>query len=184
MNEALQLLQQRNSAARLTEPAPEASELDAIFRAAVRAPDHGLLRPWRFIVIEGDNRQALGDLFVKAQPSAPDEKREKLRLNPLRAPMIIVVVASPQSHVKIPLNEQQLSAACAAHAILLASEALGYAGIWRTGDVAYDPVVKHGLGLKDMESIIGFLYLGTRSGESKPLDIPDISALVTHWPGL
>lgn len=183
MSEALRLLHQRNSAPRLVEPAPSVSELNEIFCAAARAPDHGQLRPWRFIVIEGKGRVALGELFVSVQPEgAAEEKRQKMRANPLRAPMIIVVVACPVEDSKIPVKEQQLSAACTAHAILYAAEALGYAAIWRTGDVAYHPDVERGLGLADLENIIGFLYLGTRDGEAKELNIPDIKSKVVRWP--
>lgn len=183
MTAALDLLHRRNSAGRLVEPAPGAVELEAIFRAAVRAPDHGLLRPWRFIVIEGEGRHALGELFASVQlPGIPEDKRRKQRANPLRAPMIIAVVACPVEHAKVPVAEQQLSAACAAHAILLAAEATGYAAIWRTGDVAYHPAVAAGLGLEGTENIIGFLYLGTRQDSPKVVDVPDIASRVKRWP--
>jgi nitroreductase len=61
---ALELLHTRESAKRLQEPAPTESALEAIFAAAVRAPDHGQLRPWRFIVIRGDARMRFGDVIA------------------------------------------------------------------------------------------------------------------------
>lgn len=185
--EALALLQQRSSAGKLTAPAPDALALDAMFRAAVRAPDHARLQPWRFIVIEGEGRNALGELFVRVQEQKegvlPEEKRQKLANNPLRAPLIVVVVAKHIEHPKVPACEQQLSAACAAHAILLAAEAQGYAGIWRTGDIAYEAGLCRGLGLQLNENVIGFLYLGSRQGEAKLLEPVDVSSFVEVWPG-
>ena len=60
MSDILQFLQQRNSASRLIAPAPSAAQLEGIFRAALRAPDHAWLRPWRFITIAGERRTGLG----------------------------------------------------------------------------------------------------------------------------
>ena len=77
--------------------------------------------------------------------------------------------------------EQRLSAGCAAHAILLAAEASGYAGIWRTGDAAFDRTVMTGLGLDAHEEIIGFLYLGTRDGQPKSIPQLDTADFVSSW---
>ena len=63
---AIDTLLNRNSHARLVDPGPDAAELNTILQAALRAPDHGRLRPWRFVVVAGDRRQALGDVFVRS----------------------------------------------------------------------------------------------------------------------
>ena len=98
MSELLQFLQQRNSAPKLTAPAPSAEELEGIYRAALRAPDHAWLRPWRFITIAGDRRQAFGELLeqclVQRSPDADEAARAKARNAPLRAPMLVVPVVT------------------------------------------------------------------------------------------
>lgn len=173
MNEPLEFLQQRNSAPKLTDPAPSAEQLDEIFRAALRAPDHAWLRPWRFITIAGERRNAFGELLqqclLRRNPDT-DETASNRTLNaPLRAPLIVVTVVKISEHPKVPPIEQRLSAGCAAQSILLATEASGFAGIWRTGDAAFDRNVMTGLGLSADEEIIGFLYLGTRNGTAKTI---------------
>lgn len=186
MNAVLDFLQQRNSSGKLIEPGPNDAELQAIFEAAIRAPDHGRLTPWRFVTISGEARNQLGQLFVKAkqlQGENDPDILEKIAANPMRAPLIVVVVARIQTQEKIPEVEQQLSAGCAAHGILLAAEALGYAGMWRTGSVAYDALVKHELGLANHEQITGFIYLGSQQGRKKRLPQLDPSDFVTPWPG-
>jgi nitroreductase len=186
-SQALALLQQRNSQSRLTLPAPSAAELTEIFKSAVRAPDHARLQPWRFLLIEGEARVRLGSLFVEAQqriePDLPPEKQQKLLNNPLRAPLIITVIAQIVEHPKVPAIEQLLSAGCAALNALLAIEALGYAGIWRTGDMAYDDYVQQQLGLGEMETIVGFLYVGSGEGEPKPLPDINVQSFISYWPG-
>lgn len=185
MNAILQFLHQRNSAPVLTEPAPSAEQLDQIVRVALRAPDHAWLTPWRLLAIGGERRLALGELLERAlverEPGADQAARDKARNAPLRAPLVIVVVVTLREHPKVPAVEQRLSAGCVAQGILLGAEALGYAGIWRTGAPAFDPVVMDGLGLARDEEIIGFIYLGTREGGAKPLPERDPAAFLTAW---
>lgn len=185
MSDILQFLQQRNSSPKLTEPAPSASQMEEIFRAALRAPDHAWLRPWRFITITGARREAFGELLerslVERNPDADESARTKARNAPLRAPALVVVVVNISEHPKVPAIEQRLSAACAAQAILLATEACGFAGIWRTGDNAFDRAVMDGLGLSASEEITGFLYLGSRQGRAKPLPELDTTDFVSSW---
>ena len=42
-------------------------EIVSMLRAAVAAPDHGRLRPWRFLHITDAGRDALGELFAEAK---------------------------------------------------------------------------------------------------------------------
>ena len=112
--EALEALLQRVSVARLGDPAPTAAQRELLFRAALRAPDHGQLRPWRFLTVEGEARVALGELFARAQqardPQAPAALLDKARGMPLRAPLLIVAIASLKAHAKVPESEQLLAA--------------------------------------------------------------------------
>ena len=185
MNDILKLLQTRNSAPRLTAPGPDPYSLEQMFAAALRAPDHAWLQPRRFIVIEGEAREQLGEVFVAAlcaRSTAPDEAAlDKARRAPLRAPLLVIAVCNVVEHPKVPREEQLLSTGCAAHSLLLAAESQGYAGIWRTGSYAGDENVKRALGLADSEEIVGFLYFGTRDGQPKPLPTREIESYVSHW---
>lgn len=183
---ALELLLCRNSSARLCAPAPGGDALQSIFRAALRAPDHARLRPWRFLVIEGAGRERLGELFERVSldenPLLTEAARQKIRAKPMRAPMIIVAAVRLQAHPKVPEIEQYLSAGSAVHAMLLAASAQGFAGIWRTGGFAANREVHRGLGLQAGEKIVGFLYLGTREGQSKPLPLYEPGDYFQSWP--
>lgn len=185
MPEPIDLLLQRNSSPRLTAPAPDSAQQDLMFRAALRAPDHVWLRPWRFLVIEGQRRHELGrlllDSLLRRDPKAHETVRDKALSAPLRAPLVVVVLAAITEHPRVPAREQRLSAGCAAHALLLAAEALGYAGIWRTGNAAYDPDLVAALGGGTHEEIVGFLYIGTRDGSAKNLPSMTPDDFVTHW---
>ena len=185
MTDILRFLQNRNSAPRLTAPAPTDAEMVEIFQAALRVPDHAWLRPWRFLTIAGERRTEFGGLLAQAltlrDPGAEQNAIDRAAAAPLRAPLLVVVIARITEHPKVPPVEQRLSAGCAAQAVLLAAEALGYAGVWRTGDAAFDRFVMARLDLTATEEIIGFLYLGTRAGAAKPLPKLDTADFVSSW---
>lgn len=182
--DALTALLTRQSVSQLGEPAPSPAQREAILKAGLRANDHGRLRPWRFLLIEGAARQRLGALFVEVkrqeQPDFPREEQEKLAAKALRAPLIITVIARPQPHDKVPEIEQLLSAGAAAQLMMVAAHAQGIGAVWRTGGMAYDKRVHAGLGLADNERIIGFLYMGTPKA-SKPSAEQDLADFVDSF---
>tara|TARA_R110002167_G_scaffold56558_8_gene160535 strand:+ start:3326 stop:3889 length:564 start_codon:yes stop_codon:yes gene_type:complete len=184
--DALELLQQRVSSPLLGDQPPTEAQLALMFKAALRAPDHGGLHPWRFLTVVGDDRVRLGALFLQAglakEPDMIDAKRSKLANMPLRAPLVVVVIARLQDHPKIPRIEQQISAGAAAQNLLLAAFAQGVGGIWRTGDMAYDRQVMAGLGMAENEELIGFVYLGSQPARMKKVHPLDPADFVQSWP--
>ena len=185
--QALENLTTRVSAAGLVEPAPDDAALKQILGAAVAAPDHGRLRPWKFICIRGDARNAFGDLLAKTlrarQPDVSDNELEREKAKALRAPLIIAVAAALVDHPKIPQVEQLLAAGAAAQNVLLAAHALGYGGVWKTGAAAYDAAVKQALGLAPADAIVGFLYLGSLGKPLGPRPAVDPATYTREWTG-
>jgi nitroreductase len=188
--EALDLLFRRRSISRLTEPAPTDDELATILRAAAAAPDHGELRPFRFFVLRGENKDAFGevlaDAYVRRVEAVGAEvvpaKLEKDRTKLGRAPLVVIVAAVHQHSDKIPWADQLGSAFAAAENALLAATALGYGSMWRTGDPCWDDNVKRALGLSEHDAIVAFLYIGTpRDDGWKPPRDPDLDGLVVEW---
>lgn len=185
--DALDALTTRRSPAQFAEPAPDDATLAEILRAAMRAPDHGKLKPWRFITLRGDARKRFGDVMADAmkrrEPDAPANMLEREREKPLRAPLIVVLAAAIKEDNKIPVIEQLLAAGAAAQNIMVAAHALGFGAAWKTGAPAYDDFVKESLGLAPGDAIIGFLYLGTPATMPATLPAPDLSAFVRAWNG-
>jgi nitroreductase len=172
----------------LGEPGPSDTDLRTIFEAAVCAPDHGKLRPWRFFVIRGDARRKLSDLFVEAvkrhDPVANEAQIEKEREKPLRSPLMIAVAAKIVTGHKVPPIEQELSGAAAAMNILNAVHALGFAAKWVTGSICYDDVFKRHFGLTETDRLIGFIHIGTPQEIIPAIERPDPGQFVQEWTGL
>ncbi|WP_323752566.1 nitroreductase [Marinobacter sp.] len=184
MSSITQFLMERSSEPRLEAPAPPRDVVDLALQCAARAPDHALLRPWRYLVIEGGALVALGNLFAQSCAADATEKaRENARNAPLRAPMVIVGIASPKHHEKVPDVEQVMSAASGMSFLSLALSEAGYGVMWRSGSFAYDRAVLEGLGLAEGETITGFLYTGTVSSEKPPVPRPSCTDYVEEWIG-
>ncbi len=182
--DALDLLVNRRSASRLAEPAPAGEALENILRAGMRAPDHGTLQPWRFIIVEKEGRERFSRLLEEAaRDNQQDIKAiEKAAAAPFRAPMIITVVAHCEEHHKVPRWEQLLSAGCAVMAMQMAAAAQGFNGIWRSGPWTDNARVRTAFGCREQDAIVGFLYLGTPQLKANTTVVaPDTAPFVRYF---
>ena len=163
--DALELLVGRESATKLASPGPDQEALEKMFQSALRAPDHGRLRPWRFVVVPEEKRERFGELMAdclrRMEPTASADALQRERDKAMRAPVIVV----------------------AAENIMLAARALGFGAMWKTGAPAYDATVKQALGLDPDNDIVGFLYVGTQVGGGSPAARPQVRDLVSVWQG-
>ncbi|MEB1611334.1 nitroreductase [Xanthomonas campestris] len=184
---SLQALDARRSvpSKQLGEPGPDEDTLLRMLASAVRVPDHGKLVPFRFLRINGDARQALGDFLAErslaADPLAPPAAVEKDRNRFNDAPLVIVVIAALRPGHKVPEQEQLLTAGCVCFALLQAAQAHGFGAQWLTAWMAYDPAVTGYLGLEQNERIAGFIHIGTPRLQVPERERPDPRALLRDW---
>ncbi|ALK33479.1 nitroreductase family protein [Burkholderia plantarii] len=182
---ALAGLLSRQSCWPLAEPGPNDRELDAIFAAAMRAPDHGNLKPWRFVLIRGEARRALGDVLVgladAREPDAPTGSNAHRAGKALAAPVLIAIGAAIVPHRKVPETEQLLAAGAAAMNLLNAVHLLGYGGFWSTGVDSREPALHDALGFAPNERLLGFLYVGTPAADMPATPRPAAGAYVREW---
>lgn len=183
----LALLRTRKSASAkaMAEPGPTAEQLSEILACAVRVPDHGKLTPWRFILWEGEARAQFGDVMkARWQQLHPEHGEQTLgvvRGLLLRAPTVLGVVSAAQEHPKIPVWEQQLSAAAVCMNVLYAATAMGIGCQWNTDWVVYDAEIAAAMGLAAHEKLAGLIYLGTPTAPLEDRPRPDPATLLTRW---
>tara|TARA_B100000886_G_scaffold21202_1_gene13513 strand:- start:220 stop:780 length:561 start_codon:yes stop_codon:yes gene_type:complete len=179
---ALSNILERNSPRQLVEPHPSADQMKLVYEAALRAPDHGWIRPSRFIEVSGDGLEKLSNIFQEFARNhledVSDDILEKYKQAPFRAPMIIILVSTIKEHPKVPALEQMFSTAAAGQNILLALNALGFGGIWRTGKFALNKKIGSFLGLDDNQEVLGYLYIGTPAGDNKKIPQLDLEDFV------
>ncbi|MDP2010482.1 MAG: nitroreductase [Phenylobacterium sp.] len=180
--EVLAFLATRRSASAVTlaEPAPTASELDALLQLAARVPDHGKLAPWRFIILEPAAKAVFADR-LEALANSRGDARAAAKLGKLKIPPLCVAVVSRPRAGEIPEWEQLLSVGAVCTTLLYAAQALGYGANWITDWYAYDDEAKVILGLEPAEKVAGYIFLGTPKEPPQERERPDVAALITAW---
>lgn len=181
----LELLTTRRSSKQLTTPAPNADQLHTLLQAATQVPDHGLLTPYRFIVIQGDDARArfadtLHRVVVEENLGEEGEKKAKRVGN--MAPLVIGVIASIRENAGKPEWEQLLTAGCSAYAIQLAAKAQGFDNVWISGKWVDSGALRQAFACQAHERIIALLMIGTAqnppAAQSKNTEI---DGFTTYW---
>ena len=179
----LDLLARRrsSSAQTLVGPGPNADQLADLLRLAARAPDHGKLTPWRFVVLEGDAKARFVEGLRALAPSQSNPDKAKTVLAKIAAPPVTVAVISAPKVGPKPVWEQELSAGAVCTLMLVAAEAMGFGANWITDWYSYDPEALKLLGVREGEKVAGFVQLG-HCGET-PLERvrPELGEIVSRW---
>jgi nitroreductase len=173
------------SAKAMGAPGPTNSQLADMLQLSVRVPDHGKLAPWRFVVFEGEARGAVGKLFAaRFAERHPDYPAENVAFQAglfERAPVVVGVVSTAAVHGKIPVWEQQMSAAAVCFNLVLAAQAHGFDAQWQSDWVAYDEGAKAAMGIAAHEAVAGLIYIGTSTVPLEDRPRPDAASLTAWW---
>ena len=160
-------VRRRQSHSKVTEVAPTHEQLLPLVEAAASVADHGSLRPWRLIELRGDARKRLGQAFAEAGGLSGSDAR-KAAEKPLRASLLIAVVAVHKPSHKVPEWEQDAVASGVAHMLSLLLNEAGWGVFWRTGGFTRASAVHRMHELADNEELLGWLYVGGLPGKMKP----------------
>jgi nitroreductase len=161
MTGALEAVRARRSWSKVTDAAPSHAELLTLVSAAGRVADHSSMRPWRLIELRGSDRERLGRAINKATGEKGSSSK------PLRAPLLIAVVATYRKSEKVPRWEQEAVASGVAHVLSLLLDEAGWGVIWRTGHYTRSKAVAKAHGLARNEELLGWLYVGGKPPRSR-----------------
>jgi nitroreductase len=181
--ETLELLAQRRSCTpqTLAAPAPEGQQLQDLLRLAARAPDHGKLFPWRFILVRGKAKAELAARYEALAKHRPDPEKAAGVLFKLKTPPLAIIVVSRVSDGPIPAWEQQLSSGAVCENLLVAATAMGYGANWITDWYSYDPKATALLGLGEHERVAGVVLIGTPTEAPLERVRPEVDQITTEW---
>ncbi|SOE01681.1 nitroreductase [Caenispirillum bisanense] len=183
----LDLILSRRSVAprRLAAPGPSAEQIHTLVACAVTAPDHGDLRPWRFLRVAPGSRDRLAEAFVAAkrelEPEPTDVALERARAKAHKEPETLVVIFRPDRAASIPVQEQAMSVGAACENILLAAEAMGYGGMLISGGEVTTRALRDAFGLAASEELVGFIGLGTVANPPGPRERPAPEDVLAEW---
>jgi nitroreductase len=181
--EVLRFLARRRSASALTlrAPGPSREQLEVLLSLATRAPDHGKLAPWRFVILEGEGKAAFISALEAIAAAREDGHKALAKLGKIRVPPLTVAVISHYTEGEIPEWEQRLSAAAVCTILIIAAQALGFGANWITDWYAYDEAANALLGLTEGEKVAGFVHIGTPAEDPQERVRPDLAPLVSRW---
>lgn len=184
-DEVLEALFNRRSAPAPTLglPAPSPEQMKLLIEIGFRVPDHGKIGPWRIVRFTPEAKATVVARLTTLAESRGDKKAVGALQKMSIPPEILMVVSAPIQPHKIPLWEQQLSAAAICQNLLIAAGAMGFGANWITDWYAYDEDARAVLGVKDDENVAGFIYLGTPSEPPLERERPDYAARVSWWEG-
>ena len=183
---ALQALLTRYSVGpkHLVEPGPNDAQLALMMQAALRAPDHAELVPYRFKLVRGDAKQGMALLFAGAarragkgeDGAALDAERA------LRPPVSVAVVARIDlGHPQVPAHEQWAAVGGAVASFLAAAHALGFGGKMLSGAKVRDAAIAAAF-CEPGETLLGWIALGTPARQpSGPSRKPPVADVLVDW---
>ena len=163
-------------------PVPDDARLKVLLTAAARSPDHGVLVPWRFIVLRDAALTRLsGAVMARAAALGMDEAAvEKAGLTFKTSPLAVAVISSPKDSPKVPVIEQHMSAGSVCYALVNAALADGWDAGWVTGFTALDgEFLTRELGLAEGEFVAGYVHIGTAALTPPDRPRPDLDAITT-----
>jgi nitroreductase len=174
--DVIEAIYARQSIGKVSQRPVDRELIEKLLEAGAQAPNHHRVRPWRFVVIEGEARERMGDVMAQSllqrQPESTPGAVDSERARPLRAPVLIAIGVDKPSDPKVLEIENVCAAAAAAQNILLAAHALGLAAMWRTGPAATDPEIKKFLGFEPDQHLIAFIYIGYTDNPPPPWQRP------------
>ena len=182
--ELIDAIRCRRSTAPVTDAAPTDADLYEYLGLAAHSPDHAGLRPWRLVSLRGNDRARLGAALAEGfgdPPGSPEAARTAAK--PLRAPLLLSIIATPVRHPKVPAWEQLAATAALVTTLQLVLFEAGWTAMWRSGPAVELPQVQQLIGLGETEQLLGWLYIGGRTGTSSGArPDPDVSGKISALP--
>ncbi|WP_282094281.1 nitroreductase family protein [Epibacterium ulvae] len=182
---ALDFLMTRRSrpAKTLVAPAPDREQLTELLTAAARTPDHGMLVPFRFVILEKSAMPRLADLVTKAgtrlNKSAEDITKGRTQFE--QSQLAVAVVESQKQSAKVPAIEQTYTAGAVCLSLLNAALAAGWGANWLSGWASHDAgFCAEAFDLKEGERIAGLIHIATEGPRPAERPRPALDT-ITRW---
>ena len=191
---ALDLLGRRYSVGpkNLAPPGPDAVHWQRAADLALRAPDHGGLCPFRFVVVEDSQRPALSVLFARGatQRGQGAADIEKARARAFNGPGLAVLMARVRDDVPgVPPHEQWLCVGAALMNFVNALHLMGFGAKALSGASVSDPAVSAAF-CGQGEVLASWIIAGRPRGAAHPkgeaMSSPAIGhrpSAIGHWAG-
>ncbi len=164
-------------------PGPSAEQWAHAAALALRAPDHGGLRPFRFVVIGDGQRAALSALFAQGaqQRGQRAEEVERARARAFNGPGLAALVACVRHDVPdVPAHEQWLCTGAALMNFMNALHLMGFGAKALSGASVSDPAV-HAAFCGQGECLASWVIAGRPTRAAHPKSDTSASPVIGAW---
>lgn len=149
--------------------------IQRLLDCAVRAPNHKLTEPWRFVVLTGGARDHFAEIRARhrlkrfADPAAAESQAasDKVRRDSRDTPAYIVVMCAVNPDA-ITREEDYGATMMAIANLITAASAMGLGTYLRTGGVMEDPELRRLAGVADGFRVVAILSLGYPLEKEEP----------------
>jgi hypothetical protein len=185
LSEALDMLALRYSVGPkfLAPPAPTATQWRRAAELALRAPDHGGLRPFRFVIVDDSQRPALSELFARdaTRRGHAAEEVDKARSRAFNGPGLAALVGRVHEGViDVPVHEQWLCIGAALMNFLNALHLMGFGAKALSGASVSDPNIRSAF-CTEGETLVTWVLAGRPTRAAHPKRDDAASAVIGHW---
>jgi nitroreductase len=165
--EAIEAILTRTSVRRFRDQPVDRDVVLRLLESAVRAPNHKLTEPWRFVVLTGRARDQFAEIRAghrlkrfpdpaTAEAQAASQKvLQESRQIPVQVIVSMVVSADERTR-----EEDYAATMMAVQNFLVAAQALGLGSYLRTGALMRDPSLLSLAGIPDDQRVVGIISLG------------------------
>jgi nitroreductase len=173
--DAITAISTRTSVRRFrSDPVPPAV-IQQLLDCAVRAPNHKLTEPWRFVVLTGAARYRLAEIrarhrrkrFADPDGSEAHAAADKVLRESRETPAYIVVMTAVSTD-EITREDDYAATMMAIANLMTAAQALGLGTYLRTGGVMRDPDLLALAGVQESFRVVGIVSLGYPAEEEAP----------------
>jgi len=167
----------------MVDPGPTPAQLRVAIRAALRAPDHGALRPWRAVVVDASRRAELAERFADfARDVGKGEEEVALeRSRAFNGPVLVAWVVRIEDGVaEVPAHEQWMCAGGALSNFLTALHLMGFGAKAVSGRKCGHPAVRDAF-CGSGERLAAFVCIGTPTRDARPRTVDDPDAVLSIW---
>jgi len=159
---------------------PDLKELEEILDVSVFAPNHKMREPWRFIIIDGDQKEVLKARYLKALPNDQKEDVEKKLNKILAAPTIIAFVMPLSLDYDDEIEDIQANAMAMQNFLILANEK-GLSTHVKTPLFIKTDLFKEILNLRENEIVNALVMVGYADQKNAPKRRTPAKELITYY---
>jgi nitroreductase len=161
------------------------SDIWQLLEAANWAPTHRMTEPWRFIVLQGEKKDALGDVLASAYKEQvgasgfSERKFQSKKQKAVQSSAVLAIILQRDPEERLPEWEELAASSAAVQNLWIMASSLGLGGYWSSPKAITG---RHEFfSLPEGQTCYGLFYLGHHNMPEVPRERSSIQSKVQWW---